>query len=70
MKQTTLRKLKFDTGLTTKELAQKVGVKERTLKAQLSEEETTDNTIRYMRKLGIKEVTGIENGVNITINLK
>lgn len=70
MKQTTLRKLKFDTGLTTKELAEKVGVKERTLKAQLSEEETTENTIRYMKQLGIKEVTGIENGINVKIQLK
>jgi plasmid maintenance system antidote protein VapI len=70
MKQTLLNSLKLQTGLKTKELAEKLGVKVQTLNYQLVKDETIDETLKYMKQLGIKELTGTENGVNITINLK
>ena len=70
MKQTLLNSLKLKTGLRTKELAEKLGVKVKTLNYQLVKDETVNETVKYMKQLGISEITGNENNVNVTIELK
>lgn len=70
MKQTLLNSLKLKTGLTTKELADRLGIKPATLNYQLVKSDTIDETLKYMKQLGIKEITGTENDVNVTIQLK
>jgi hypothetical protein len=67
--KTTLQHLKFQVDLTTREMAARVGVNETALAMQLKRPETAKHTIRYMRELGIKEVVGIENNVEVKIEL-
>jgi hypothetical protein len=69
MKKTTLQYLKFTTGLNTRDMAARVGVNETALAMQLKRNETAKHTIRYMRELGVKEVIGIENNVEVKIEL-
>jgi hypothetical protein len=69
MEKTTLQYLKFATGLNTRDMAARVGVNETALSMQLKRNETAKHTIRYMRELGIKEVIGIENNVEVKIEL-
>lgn len=70
MKKTLLQQLKHTTELNTRELSKRLDVKESTLSMQLLQPETVKPTIKYMRILGIKEITGIENNSQVTIQIK
>ena len=70
MKKTLLQQLKHATELNTRKLSQRLQVKESTLSMQLLQAETVKPTIKYMRILGIKKITGFENNTIITIEIK
>lgn len=69
MKATTLQELKFKLKLTSRDLAQKVGVSEQTLSFQLRSSNPVKHTIKYMDILGVNSIAGFENGVYVKINL-
>jgi hypothetical protein len=68
--KTTLKALKYHVQLNTAELARALCVKESTLAAQLKSDETVKYTVRYMKILNIKKITGFENNRTITIEIQ
>jgi hypothetical protein len=68
--KTTLKALKYHIQLNTAEFARMLGVNESTLAAQLKSKETVKYTVRYMKKLNIKKITGFENNTIITIEIE
>jgi|688.fasta_scaffold269597_2 hypothetical protein len=68
--KTTLKALKYHIQLNTAELARVLCVKESTLAAQIKSDETVKYTVRYMKKLNIKKITGFENNTIITIEIQ
>jgi DNA-binding Lrp family transcriptional regulator len=68
--KTTLKALKYHVQLNTAEFARALGVNESTLAAQIKSDETVKYTVRYMKKLNVKKITGFENNTIITIEIQ
>lgn len=70
-KKTSLENLIFNSGMTNKEFAEKVGVPLRTLQSQIY---TKKNHIKYAfeygRILGVNMIQGFENGVYFELVIK
>ena len=66
-KRNMLQTLVFQSGLTQQKFADAVGVKLRTLEAQLKRKETLELTYNYMKFLGINSIKGYECGCYIQL---
>ena len=68
--KTVLQNLVFQSGFKQAEFAEKVGVKVRTLKAQLKQKSTLKPAVIYANILGVNKLTGYESGCFVELEIK
>ena len=65
--KTTLQTLIFESGMNQKRFAEKVGVKLKTLQAQVRRKNTLELTYKYATILGVKSIKGYESGIYVEL---